>query len=105
MVISVLERRAEIGVRRALGATRRHVALQFVVEAALLAGLGGAGGIALGSFVTGTYARSQAWPVAVPVAALVGGIGLALVIGVLAGLYPAARAARLDPVEAINPVG
>jgi putative ABC transport system permease protein len=105
MVISVLERRAEIGVRRALGATRRHVALQFVVEAALLAGLGGAGGIALGAFVTGTYARSQDWPVAVPLAALLGGIGLALVIGVLAGLYPAARAARLDPVEAINPVG
>jgi putative ABC transport system permease protein len=105
MVISVLERRAEIGVRRALGATRRHVGLQFVVEAGLLALLGGAGGIALGAFVTGTYARSQGWPVAVPLVALVGGIGLALLIGVVAGLYPAARAARLDPVEAINPLG
>lgn len=105
MVISVLERRAEIGVRRALGATRRHIRLQFVVEAALLAGIGGAGGIALGSFVTGSYARSQGWPVAVPAQALIGGIALALAIGVLAGLYPASRAARLDPVEAINPVG
>jgi putative ABC transport system permease protein len=104
MIISVLERRAEIGVRRALGATRRHVRLQFVIEAALLAAMGGAGGIALGTLVTGAYARSQGWPVAVPATALVGGIALALLIGVLAGLYPASRAARLDPVEAINPV-
>jgi putative ABC transport system permease protein len=104
MVISVLERRSEIGVRRALGATRGHVRLQFLVESGLLAAMGGIGGVLLGALVTGIYARSQAWPVSVPVAALLGGVAVALLIGVLAGLYPASRAARLDPVEAIHPL-
>jgi putative ABC transport system permease protein len=104
MVISVLERRSEIGVRRALGATRGHVRLQFLVESGLLAAMGGFGGVALGASVTAVYARTQDWPVSVPLSALAGGVLLALLIGVLAGLYPASRAARLDPVEAIHPL-
>lgn len=103
MVISVLERTVEIGVRRALGATRRHVRLQFVVESTLLAAIGGAGGIALGAVITVIYALSQEWQVAVPLSGLAAGVLAALVIGAVAGLYPAARAARLDPAEAVRP--
>jgi putative ABC transport system permease protein len=105
MVISVLERRTEIGVRRALGATRRHVRLQFLVEAVLLAALGGTGGVVLGAAVTAGYARVRDWSVSVPLGALAGGVGVALVVGALAGLYPAARAARLQPAEAVRRPG
>lgn len=103
MVISVLERRTEIGVRRAIGATRRHIRLQFLTEAATLATIGGIGGVALGSAVTAVYARRQDVPLTIPVSVLVGGVGAALVVGAIAGLYPAARAARLDPAEALRP--
>ena len=103
MVISVLERRAEIGVRRALGATRRHIATQFVVESALLSLLGGILGVALGAGITAVYADSQGWTLDVPMEWLAAGIGIALVIGIFAGLYPAARAARMDPAEAVRP--
>jgi putative ABC transport system permease protein len=103
MVISVLERRTEIGVRRALGATKRHVRLQFLIEALLLAGIGGTSGVALGAIVTGAYAWARDWAVAVPVAGLAGGVGAALLIGGLAGLYPAGRAARLAPADAVRP--
>ena len=103
MVISVLERRNEIGVRRALGATRRHIAAQFVVESATLAAIGGAVGVALGAAVTIGYARRQDWTIDVPLEALGLGVAAALVIGALAGLYPAIRAARLDPAEAVRP--
>lgn len=102
MVISVLERRSEIGVRRALGAARVHVLAQFVIEAVMLAGLGGLAGVALGSAVTALYATRQGWVVAVPVAVLAAGIGLALVVGAIAGLYPASRAARLAPADAVR---
>jgi putative ABC transport system permease protein len=102
MVISVLERRAEIGVRRALGATRRHVRLQFLVESVLLAGLGGAMGIALGAATTAIYADARGWRLAIPLAGLAGGVGASLVVGALAGLYPAARAARLAPADAVR---
>ena len=104
LVISVLERRTEIGIRRALGATRRHIRLQFLVEAVLLAAAGGAGGVLLGSAVTAGYASSRGWTVAVPMGALAGGIGVALAVGALAGLYPAARAARLAPADAVRPL-
>ena len=103
MVISVLERRSEIGVRRALGARRAHVAAQFLVEAAVLATLGGVAGAALGAAVTTLYATSQGWLVDVPVAAVAGGAAAALAVGLLAGVSPAVRAARLDPADAVRP--
>jgi putative ABC transport system permease protein len=102
MVISVLERRSEIGLRRCLGATRGQIRLQFLVESLLLAVIGGVGGVVLGSGVTGTYAATQAWPPVVPAWASVGGVVATLLIGGLAGLYPAIRAARLAPTEALT---
>jgi len=102
MVISVLERRAEIGLRRALGATKRHVSTQFLGEALLLSALGGVGGVALGLLATNIYATFRDWDTIVPAIAIYGGIGSALVIGAIAGLYPAIRAARLSPTEALR---
>jgi putative ABC transport system permease protein len=102
MVISVLERRAEIGLRRSLGATRGQIRIQFLTESQLLAALGGIGGVALGIVVTATYAYTQGWPTVIPPWAMVGGVAATLVIGGLAGLYPAIRAARLAPTEALT---
>lgn len=103
MVIAVLERRAEIGVRRALGAKRRHIATQFIAESSILSFSGGVLGTALGAGVTAVYARARGWTFAVPTEILLAGTGLALVVGLLAGVSPAIRAARLDPAEAIRP--
>ena len=102
MVISVLERRSEIGLRRALGATRGHVRAQFLVESLLLAAGGGLVGVLIGTLVTGAYASARGWSAVVPPEALAGGLGAALAIGAAAGLYPAGRAARLSPTEALR---
>src|SRR5215469_10717953 len=102
MVIAVLERRGEIGLRRALGASRQHIGVQFVAEAALLAISGGAAGAVLGGFATTVYAAQRHWSATVPVPVLLGAVGIALVVGVIAGLYPALRAARLAPAEALR---
>jgi putative ABC transport system permease protein len=101
MVISVLERRSEIGLRRALGATKRHIRIQFLSEAILLALLGGAVGVGLGALSTVVYASTKGWAVVIPTLAWVGGFGAALLIGALAGLLPALRAARMSPTEAL----
>jgi putative ABC transport system permease protein len=102
MVISVLERRSEIGLRRALGATRRHVAEQFLAEAVLLSLLGGLAGTATGVAATAVCALTRHQSMQIPAEALYGGIGAALAIGAIAGLYPAMRAARLSPTEALR---
>jgi putative ABC transport system permease protein len=102
MVISVLERRAEIGLRRSLGATRGQVRTQFVSESLLLSLLGGFGGVLGGFTVTVVYAGTQQWPAVVPLWAVAGGLGATLLIGAVAGLYPAIRAARLAPTEALG---
>ncbi len=101
MVISVLERRSEIGLRRALGATKGHIRVQFLSEAIILALLGGAAGVAVGAVATAVYAHTKGWAVVVPVLAWGGGIGAAFVIGAVAGLLPAIRAARMSPTEAL----
>jgi putative ABC transport system permease protein len=104
MVISVLERRSEIGLRRALGATRRHVAGQFVVESATLTTCGGLLGVAIGAAVTAWYADRQGWQLDVPVDVLGLAVATALALGIVAGLYPAVRAARLNPADAVRPL-
>ena len=101
MVISVLERRSEIGLRRALGATRGQIRAQFLAEAILLSLAGGAAGIAIGAAATAIYARGHGEAVVIPPQAWGGGLAAAVVIGALAGLLPAIRAARLSPTQAL----
>jgi putative ABC transport system permease protein len=104
MVISVLERRSEIGLRRALGAAKRHISIQFLSESLLLAALGGLAGALIGMLVTAAYALSRDWAISIPAYAPTGGLIAALLIGGAAGLYPAVRAARLSPTEALRTV-
>jgi putative ABC transport system permease protein len=102
MVISVLERRSEIGLRRALGATKGHIRVQFLTESLILAGVGGVVGVVLGMAITMVYASNRGWDTAIPWYVPIGGITAALAIGAVAGLYPAMRAARLAPTEALR---
>ena len=101
MIISVLERRSEIGLRRALGATRGHIRTQFLSEAILLAVTGGIAGIAIGALATAIYAHTKGWAIVIPTQAWAGGIGATILIGAVAGLLPALRAARLSPTQAL----
>jgi putative ABC transport system permease protein len=101
MFISVLERRREIGLRRALGATRGQIRSQFLTEAVALSGLGGLAGTALGVVVTLGYATYQGWPPVIPPLAVVGGVLGAVVVGMVAGIHPSLRAARLTPTQAL----
>jgi putative ABC transport system permease protein len=101
MVISVLERRSEIGLRRALGATKGHIRIQFLSEAMVLSFIGGAAGVGAGALSTAVYASAKGWTVVVPLLAWGGGFGAALLIGAVAGLLPALRAARMSPTEAL----
>jgi putative ABC transport system permease protein len=102
MIISVLERRSEIGLRRALGATQGQIRTQFLGEAILLAVLGGAAGVLAGAAATVVYAHAKGWAVVIPAEAWAGGIGAALLIGAVAGLLPAVRASRLPPTVALR---
>jgi putative ABC transport system permease protein len=98
----VLERRSEVGLRRSLGAIRGHIRIQFLAEALLLSSLGGLGGAVLGIAITAGYATYQDWPVVVPLWATIGGVAATLAIGACAGVYPAWRAARLSPTDALT---
>jgi putative ABC transport system permease protein len=101
MVISVLERQREIGLRRALGATKSQIRIQFLSEAILLTAAGGAVGVILGAFSTAVYAHAKGWAIVIPPEAWAGGLGAAVLIGALAGLLPAIRASRLSPTQAL----
>ena len=102
MIISVIERRSEIGLRRALGARRAHIRRQFLAEAVALGLAGGIAGLLLGSVATVAFAKYQGWRVVIPLSALQVGLGGAVIIGAVAGLYPAVRAARLSPTDALR---
>ncbi len=102
MLMSVMERRPEIGLRRALGARRVHITLQVLAEALVLAAIGGCVGVLLGNLVAAGYATLSGLPVVVPPIAVVGGFLAAIAIGAVAGLYPAFRAARVSPTEALR---
>lgn len=101
MVISVLERRQEIGLRRSLGATRGQIRMQFLTESVTLSALGGAVGVLIGLVFCIGFAALKGWPLALPGQAILGGTVASIAIGAIAGVYPARRAARLTPSEAL----
>ncbi|MCY2924158.1 MAG: FtsX-like permease family protein [Planctomycetota bacterium] len=102
MLASVTERTREIGIRRALGAKRRHIVTQFLVESVTLTTIGGVLGIAIGLLVPWIIRRALGFETLTTAATLLVPFVMAVVVGLLSGLYPALRAARLDPVEALR---
>jgi putative ABC transport system permease protein len=102
MVMAIIQRRTEIGLRRALGATRRHVAIQFTAEALILSAAGGVAGILTGTLITAVYANARHWSTAIPAALIPAALAAALTFGLVAALYPAVRAARLSPTDALR---
>jgi putative ABC transport system permease protein len=104
MIISVLERRSEIGLRRALGATQGQIRTQFLGESIVLAVMGGVVGVLAGAVATAMYASAKSWAVVIPVEAWAGGIAAAILIGAFAGLMPAVKASRMSPTEALRTV-
>jgi putative ABC transport system permease protein len=104
MIISVLERRSEIGLRRALGATKSQIRTQFLGESILLAAIGGIVGVLAGAIATVIYASSKHWAIVIPAEAWSGGLASAILIGALAGLMPAVRASRMPPTVALRTV-
>ena len=104
MIISVLERRSEIGLRRALGATKSQIGTQFLAESILLAAIGGVVGVLAGAAAATVYASSKSWAVVIPAEAWLGGIASAIVIGAFAGLMPAVRASRMPPTVSLRTV-
>ena len=104
MIISVVERRSEIGLRRALGATKSQIRTQFLGESILLAAIGGIVGVLAGATATAIYASSKNWAIVIPAEAWSGGIASAILIGAVAGLMPAVRASRMPPTVALRTV-
>lgn len=102
MMISVTERTREIGVRKALGATRREIMFQFLVEAATLTLVGGACGLALGALIAFGIRAWTPVPAAIPLWSVIVAVSASMVTGIFFGLYPASKASRLDPVEALR---
>ncbi|MFE4263602.1 ABC transporter permease [Streptomyces sp. NPDC056883] len=103
MVVGVMERRGEIGLRRALGARSGQISAQFLLEAVLVGFIGGTGGLLLGSLTVYGYALVQGRPAVIPFRILIAGPPVSVVVGALAGLHPALRAARTSPTEALRP--
>jgi putative ABC transport system permease protein len=101
-LLSVTERTREIGLRKALGASRRSILLQFLVEAITLCLLGGVVGIALGTAAAAALALANGWVVLISPAAVVLAVGFSVAVGLFFGVWPARRAARLDPIEALR---
>ncbi|HHW14081.1 MAG TPA: FtsX-like permease family protein, partial [Firmicutes bacterium] len=102
MLVSVTERTREIGIRKAIGAKQRDILQQFLVESMVLSVLGGAVGILLGVGASGLISQLARWPTAVPTYSVVLAFGFSVAVGLFFGIYPAAKAARLDPITALR---